>query len=75
MKGAAMGLYSLIGFGAGGMLEPAMFGMALDLSGGGTTAMQWAISFLVLGVGCLLYPFFDSMLHKTNPFTDRHRVG
>lgn len=75
MKGAAMGLYSLIGFGAGGMLGPAVFGMALDLSGGGTTSMQWALSFLVLGMGCLLYPFFDSLLHKTNPFTDRHRVG
>ena len=33
-RGAALGLYSLAGFG-GGMLGPTLFGLALDASGGG----------------------------------------
>ena len=33
LRGAAMGLYSLIGFG-GGMLGPVLFGVALDVAGG-----------------------------------------
>ena len=33
LRGAAMGLYSLVGF-AGGMLGPVVFGAALDAAGG-----------------------------------------
>ena len=71
VRGAAMGLYSLIGFGGGGVLGPAIFGFALDLSGRGLTPVSWAIGFATLGLGCLLFPLFDWWLHRTNPFRDR----
>lgn len=68
VKGAAMGLYSLIGFGVGGVIGPAVFGAALDLSGGGASAADWAIGFAALGAGCLLFPLFDYGLHRSSPF-------
>ena len=39
LRGAAMGLYSLIGFG-GGMLGPVVFGAALDAAGGAAGAAR-----------------------------------
>lgn len=68
IKGAAMGLYSLIGFGGGGVLGPVIFGAALDWSGGGVAGTDWAIGFAALGAGCLLYPLFDWWLHRSHPF-------
>jgi MFS family permease len=47
IKGAAMGLYSLVGFGLGGALGPAIFGLALDLTqswgsmAGQSTRSEW----------------------------------
>jgi MFS family permease len=55
LKGAAMGLYSLIGFG-GGMLGPAVFGAALDLAGGQGSNAAWAIGYAAIGAGCLAAP-------------------
>ena len=55
LKGAAMGLYSLIGFG-GGMLGPAVFGAALDLTGGQGSIAAWACGYAAIGAGCLLAP-------------------
>jgi MFS family permease len=55
LKGAAMGLYSLIGFG-GGMLGPAVFGAALDLTGGQGSVAAWACGYAAIGAGCLLAP-------------------
>jgi len=55
LRGAAMGLYSLIGFG-GGMLGPAMFGAALDLAGGQTRVAAWACAYAAIGAGCFLAP-------------------
>ena len=55
LKGAAMGLYSLIGFG-GGMLGPAVFGAALDLAGGQGSIAAWACGYAAIGAGCLLAP-------------------
>lgn len=71
VKGAAMGLYSLIGFGGGGVLGPAIFGGALDLAGGGTETSDWAIGFAALSAGCMLFPLFDWWLHRSNPFRSR----
>lgn len=68
VKGAAMGLYSLIGFGGGGVLGPAVFGVALDWSQGGATPQDWAIGFAALGLGCVLFPLFDWWLHRSSPF-------
>ncbi|MDH3320685.1 MAG: MFS transporter [Betaproteobacteria bacterium] len=52
LRGAAMGLYSLVGFG-GGMLGPAVFGAALDLAGGQTSVFAWACGYAAIGAGCL----------------------
>jgi MFS family permease len=71
VRGAAMGLYSLIGFGVGGALGPIIFGVALDLTGGGRDANDWAIAFAALGIGCLLFPLFDWRLHQSSPFKDK----
>jgi len=61
VKGAAMGLYSLLGFGAGAV-GPALFGAALDASGGSAQPVAWALAFLCIGVGCLAYPFMDRLI-------------
>ena len=55
LRGAAMGLYSLVGFG-GGMLGPAVFGAALDLAGGQTSVFAWACGYAAIGAGCLAAP-------------------
>jgi len=53
-RGAALGLYSLAGFG-GGMLGPALFGLALDASGGGRATGSWVAGFAALGAGCFVF--------------------
>jgi len=53
LRGAAMGLYSLVGFG-GGMLGPVVFGAALDAAGGAQSAWAWAAAYAAIGAGCLL---------------------
>ncbi len=55
LRGSAMGLYSLIGFG-GGMLGPAVFGGALDLAGGQGSMAAWACGYAAIGAGCLAAP-------------------
>ena len=56
LRGAAMGLYSLVGFG-GGLLGPVVFGAALDLAGGAASAMAWIAAYAAIGAGCLAAPF------------------
>jgi MFS family permease len=55
LRGAAMGLYSLVGFG-GGLLGPVVFGAALDLAGGGRCAIAWVVAYAAIGAGCLAAP-------------------
>jgi MFS family permease len=55
LRGAAMGLYSLVGFG-GGMLGPALFGATLDLAGGQAGVLAWACGYAAIGAGCLAAP-------------------
>ncbi len=55
LRGAAMGLYSLAGF-AGGVLGPAIFGVALDLGGGAQSSAAWAWGYFAVGAGCLAAP-------------------
>ena len=66
VKGAAMGLYSLLGFGAGAV-GPAVFGAVLDLAGGATQPPAWALAYLAIGLGCLLYPFAQRRLFAAQP--------
>ncbi len=56
LRGAAMGLYSLVGFG-GGFLGPVIFGAALDLAGGAASRGAWMAAYAAIGAGCLCAPF------------------
>ena len=53
--GAALAVYSLIGFGAG-FLGPIVFGAVLDLAGGRAQPLAWLFACGSLGIGCLLAP-------------------
>jgi MFS family permease len=55
LRGAAMGLYSLVGFG-GGMLGPVLFGAALDAAGGAGSRAAWLAGYLAIGAGVLAAP-------------------
>src|SRR5256885_7638617 len=55
LRGSAMGLYSLAGFG-GGMMGPVVFGAALDLAGGAGRSMAWLAGYAAIGSGCLAAP-------------------
>jgi MFS family permease len=55
LRGSALGLYSLAGFG-GGMLGPIVFGAALDFAGGAASKVAWAAGYAAIGAGCLLAP-------------------
>jgi MFS family permease len=64
LRGAAMGLYSLIGFG-GGMLGPVIFGVALDAAGGAGVPLAWVAGYAAIGAGCLLAPLVGRMNRRT----------
>jgi MFS family permease len=55
LRGSAMGLYSLAGFG-GGMLGPVIFGATLDAAGGASTTAAWVAAYAAIGAGCLAAP-------------------
>jgi MFS family permease len=55
LRGAAMGLYSLAGFG-GGLVGPVVFGAALDAAGGAESRAAWVIAYAAIGAGCLAAP-------------------
>jgi|SRR5262245_27728519 len=54
-RGAALGLYSIAGFG-GGLVGPVMFGAALDAAGGAGSIAAWALAYAAIGAGCLAAP-------------------
>jgi len=66
LRGVAMGLYSLAGFG-GGMLGPIVFGAALDAAGGGTRPAAWALGYAAIGAGCLAAPLVARWSGRTPP--------
>jgi MFS family permease len=66
LRGAAMGLYSLGGFG-GGLLGPIVFGTALDLFGGARAGAAWIAAYAAIGAGCLAAPFVARIGSKAAP--------
>ena len=60
LRGAAMGLYSLVGF-AGGMLGPMVYGVALDAAGGAGRHGAWIAGYAAIGMGCLVAPLVVRM--------------
>jgi len=60
LRGAALGLYSLAGFG-GGLAGPVLFGAALDLAGGAAKHAAWITAYAAIGAGCLAAPLVVRM--------------
>jgi MFS family permease len=58
IKGAAMGLHSLMGFG-GGLLGPAIFGFVLDLSGSRSSPSAWIWAYLAIVVWGVLFVLYE----------------
>jgi MFS family permease len=54
-RGAAMALYSFLGFGAG-FVSPLAFGAVLDAAGGTGVPLAWGLAFGSLGVFCAIAP-------------------
>jgi MFS family permease len=50
VRGAAMAVHSMLGFGAG-FLAPLVFGAVLDLAGGNSSPFAWGLAFISLGAG------------------------
>ncbi len=68
IKGAAMGLHSLMGFG-GGLLGPAIFGFVLDISGSRTSQIAWIwayVSVVIWGVLFVIYERHNGWGSKTS---------
>jgi MFS family permease len=66
LRGAALGLYSLLGF-AGGLLGPVVFGAALDAAGGATRPLAWVAAYAAIGAGCLAAPLVVRMKANKSP--------
>jgi MFS family permease len=67
LRGAAMGLYSVLGFG-GGLLGPIVFGTALDLAGGAASGIAWVVAYAAIGAGCLLAPVIVRINWRRSPW-------
>ena len=57
IRGAAMAVHSMLGFGAG-FVAPLVFGVVLDLAGGNFSPFAWGLAFASLGVGPLFMAKF-----------------
>jgi MFS family permease len=64
LRGAAMGLYSLVGFG-GGMLGPVIFGAALDAAGGAQKLAAWILGYFAIGACCLAAPLVARLFRRS----------
>ena len=58
IKGAAMGLHSLMGFG-GGMVGPAIFGFVLDISGSRSSQIAWIWAYIAVVIWGVLFVFYE----------------
>jgi MFS family permease len=66
-RGAAMALYSFLGFGAG-FVSPLAFGAVLDAAGGKSEPVAWGLAFGSLGLLCAFAPLatFSSATPRSN---------
>ena len=67
IKGAAMGLHSLMGFG-GGLLGPAIFGFVLDLTGSRASQISWVWAYaavVIWGVFFVIYERRSGWMSKS----------
>jgi MFS family permease len=66
LRGSAMAVYSFVGFGAA-FLAPLVFGVVLDLAGGRTDRMAWALAFVSIGIFGVLSPVARFLYQRTAP--------
>ena len=66
IKGAAMGLHSLMGFG-GGLLGPAIFGFVLDFTGSRASQMSWNWAYAAIVIWGVLFVFYERRSGWVNP--------
>lgn len=67
IKGAAMGLHSLMGFG-GGLLGPAIFGFVLDLTGSRTSQTSWVWAYAAVVIWGVLFVLYE----RRNGWVDKY---
>ena len=68
IKGAAMGLHSLMGFG-GGLMGPAIFGFVLDIAGSRSSQIAWVWAYIAVvmwGVLFVIYERRNGWVDKTS---------
>ena len=58
IKGAAMGLHSLMGFG-GGLLGPAIFGFVLDFTGSRASQISWVWAYAAVVIWGVLFVLYE----------------
>jgi MFS family permease len=58
IKGAAMGLHSLMGFG-GGLLGPAIFGFVLDMSGTRSSPSAWIWAYVAIVIWGVIFVIYE----------------
>ncbi|WP_197712003.1 MFS transporter [Polynucleobacter necessarius] len=58
IKGAAMGLHSLMGFG-GGLLGPAIFGFVLDIAGSRSSHSAWVWAYIAIVIWGVLFVLYE----------------
>ncbi len=60
-RGATMAVHSTVGF-SGAFIGPLVFGVVLDLAGGGASPLAWGLAFLSMGLGAALGPLAIALL-------------
>lgn len=58
IKGAAMGLHSLMGFG-GGLMGPAIFGFVLDIAGSRSSSIAWIWAYAAVVIWGVLFVIYE----------------
>jgi len=66
IKGAAMGLHSLMGFG-GGLMGPAIFGFVLDIAGSRSSQIAWVWAYVAVVMWGVLFVIYE----RRNGWTDK----
>ncbi len=69
LRGMTMAVHAMIGF-VGSTLGPILFGVVLDLGGGGESRFAWGLSFTVIAAILMLGPLFIYTLGRDRAMAD-----
>lgn len=70
LRGMTMAVHAMIGF-VGSTLGPILFGVVLDLGGGGESRIAWGLSFTVIAAILMLGPLFIYTIGRNRPATPK----